>query len=300
MVRSATSLVVNLFDGARRPLSGPQRVLIRLINGAGRILSARYHRGPSVLFAEVPCHGDFRDNYRVVVSAPGCMTCGIAGLALTPGRLAGVDVMVLPRNGAFQLRNATWDRLESSRPHWARIADRAACEELLERRPAALAGMLNLLAALEQTPLNGGAAIHYIAELSWTPEPAPDRLFAWARRELLTEVTRGVQAGLFNPELLPGAFHPGATASFKETRLPAANLQITFHETRRERRRGEECVMVELDMDYYPNPGAHALLEVLPNLMLGRKSDPRVIYMLRWMASRRSGLPEFDPLYAIG
>ncbi len=299
MARSATSLMVNLFDGARQPLSGPQRVLIRLINGAGRILSARYHRGPSVYFAEVPCHGDFRDNYRIVASAPGCMTSGVASLALTPGRLASVDLMVLPRNGSFHFRNATWDRLQASRPHWAQLLERAPYEDLLERQPAALAGMLNLFAALEQTPLNGGTAIQYIAEVAWTPEPAADRIFAWARRELLTEVARGVQAGMFNPELLPGAFHPGATASFKETRLEAANLQITFHEKSREQRRGEECVMVELDMDYYPDLGAHALLEVLPNTLLGRKTDPRVIYMMRWMAARRSGLPEFDPLYTV-
>ncbi|MCS7315770.1 MAG: hypothetical protein RMI94_05420 [Bryobacterales bacterium] len=299
MARSSTSLMVNLFDGARQPLSGPQRVLVRVINGAGRILSARYHRGPSVFFADVPCHGDFRDNYRVVVSAPRSLTSGITGLALSPGRLATVDFMVLPREGSFHFREATWDRLVRSRPHWARLLEREPYQELLEGQPAALAGMLNLLAALEQTPLNGGAAIHYLEEVAWRPAPEPDRIFAWARRDLLTEVARGVQTGLFHPELLPGAFHPGATASFKETRLPAANLQITFHETRREARRGEECVLIELDMDYYPEPCAHALLEVVPNMLFGHKTDPRAVYMMRWMAARRLGLPEFDPLYTV-
>ncbi len=299
MARSTASLMVNLFDGARQPLSGPQRVLIRLINGAGRILSARYHRGPGVFFGEVPCHGDFRDTYRIVASAPGCMTAGVTGLALVPGRHFKVDFMVLPRNASFQFRNALWDRLESSRPHWAKLVERTGYEELLERRPAALAAMLNLLAALEQTPLNGRAALEYLAEVAWDPEPAADRIYAWAHRDLLTEVTRAVQAGLFNPELLPGAFHPGATSSFKETRLPASNLQITFHETRREHRRGQQCILVELDMDYYPDPAAHAILEVLPNMLLGRKTDPRVIYLLRWMAARRCGLPEFDPLYTL-
>lgn len=299
MARTATSVMVNLFDGARRPLSGPQRVLIRLINGAGRILSARYHRGPSVYFGEVPRYGDFRDNYRIVVSAPGCMSCGVSGLALAPGRLTTVDFMVLPRDGSYQFRDASWERLQAARPHWAQLLERAPYEDLLENQPAALAGMLNLLAALEQTPLDGGTAIHYLVEVACTPAPAPDRIFAWARSELLTDLARGVQAGLFSPELLPAAFHPGATTSFKETRLPAANLQFTFHERNREMRAGVECVMVELDMDYYPDPAAHALLEVLPNLLLNRRTDPRVIYMMRWMAARRASLPEFDPLYTV-
>ncbi|MGB9604599.1 MAG: hypothetical protein ACP5U2_00910 [Bryobacteraceae bacterium] len=299
MPRSSASLMVNLFDGARRPLEGPPRVLIRVINGGGRILSARYHRGPSVYFSDVPCHGDYRDNYRLVVTAPGCMTTGIASLRLAPGRLTRADFMVLRREGAFHFHQATWERLSARRARWIQLLDRAPYEDLLERQPAALAGLLNLLAALEQTPLGPGTALDFFTEIAWDPAPAPDRFFAWARTELLAEVTRGVGSGMFTPELLPGVFHPGATASFKETRLPAANLQLTFHEGRHEPRGGTDCVMVETDIDYYPDLATHALLEVLPNTLLGRKTDPRVVYLLRWMASRQQGLAEFDPLYFI-
>jgi len=299
MPRSTTSLMINLFDGARRPLQGPQRVLIRLINGSGRILSARYHHGPSVYFRDIPCYGDFRDHYRVVVTAPGFLSCGITSLPLTPGRSMSLDLMVLPRNGAFHFRAALWDRLAEARARWLELLDRTPYEELLERRPEALAGLLNLMTALEQTPLGAGTALDYIVQVAWEPAPAPDRFFAWARTDLLAEITRAAQSGRFAPELLPGAFHPGATASFKQTQLPAANLQLTFHEGRRRLRHGLDCVLIEADMDYFPDLAAHALLEVLPNTLLGRKSDPRVIYMLRWMASRQRGLPEFDPPYVI-
>jgi hypothetical protein len=300
MPGSTTSLMINLFDGARQPLKGPQRILIRLINGSGRILSARYHHGPKVYFRDVPCHGDFRDNYRVVVTAPGCLTCGIGGLPLTPGRSMTLDFMVLPRNGSFHFGAALWDRLAATRARWPELLERTPYEELLERRPEAVAGLLNLMTALEQTPLGAGTALDYVVQVSWDPAPAQDRFFAWARTELLAEITRAAQSGRFMPELLPGAFHPGATASFKETQLPAANLQLTFHEGRRRLRGSLDCVLMETDMDYFPDPAAHALLEVLPNTLLGRKTDPRVIYMLRWMASRQRGLPEFDPPYVIG
>jgi hypothetical protein len=39
-------------------------------------------------------------------------------------------------------------------------------------------------------------------------------------------------------------------------------------------------------------------VEVLPNLLSGGKTDPRVVYMLRWIAERQAGL-NFDPLYVM-
>ena len=57
---------------------------------------------------------------------------------------------------------------------------------------------------------------------------------------------------------------------------------------------------VEPDMDYFKDPAAHLLLEVIPNGLTGNVSNPRVVYVLRWIAGRRAGVPEFDPLYTIG
>jgi hypothetical protein len=56
---------------------------------------------------------------------------------------------------------------------------------------------------------------------------------------------------------------------------------------------------VEPDIDYFKDPGAHLLLEVIPNALTGRVTNPRIVYVLRWMAGQRSGIPNFDPLYTI-
>lgn len=58
------------------------------------------------------------------------------------------------------------------------------------------------------------------------------------------------------------------------------------------------CVMVEPDIDYFKDSGAHLLLEVAVNT-LGGLTDPRDVCVLRWIAGRRAGIPEFDPLYTI-
>lgn len=299
MSRLTASLMLNVFDGARQPLSRSLRVLVRLYDGAGRAVSAGYHRGPSVYFTRVPCYNDPRDNYRVVISAPGCYTTGFQPVRLKPGVLTNLDMMLLPRQGSFNFRAAVWPVLSQNRPLWARLLRRELYEQLIEERPRACAGLLNLLAALEQTPLQEGSCLDYLMELIWDPAPAPDRFFAWARVELLDRVEKAAHAGLFKAERLPGVFHPGATSSFKQTRFPFANLQITFHGQQRTLGDGIQCVKIEPDMDYYPDLLSHTLLEVLPNHLLSRTTDPAIIYMLRWTASRWAGAEEFDPPYTI-
>ena len=76
-------------------------------------------------------------------------------------------------------------------------------------------------------------------------------------------------------------------------------MQLTFHEGRTRTVDGVDCVVVEPDIDYYKDLAAHALLEVLPNKISGGKTDPRSVYVLRWMAGRHAGVPEFDPPYTI-
>lgn len=58
-------------------------------------------------------------------------------------------------------------------------------------------------------------------------------------------------------------------------------------------------VGVEVDMDYFRDQGAHAILEVLPNLFTSGLTDPKRIYVLRWIAGRQAGVPDFNPPYTI-
>lgn len=294
------SLLVRVFDGSRRPIPRSLPLLIRLRDGAGRMVSAKYHRGPAVYFNGLPIQNGFADDFSVIVSARGHLSSAYAPVRLSAERLAALDLMLVPRQGEFQFAEAKWSALQRARPRWTELLECGPYERLMEERPAALAGLLNLLAALEQTTLGEGPALDRLGEVIWDPAPAPDRFFAWARVELLEQIRRAAAGGGFVPTLLPSLLHPGATASFKEVRFPFANLQITFHERRRRQDRGTEYLMIEPDIDYYRDPAAHALLEVLPNNLLGRTSDPRIVYQLRWTASRRAGAAEFSPPYTIG
>ncbi len=300
MPRRTASLLLNVFDGSRRPIAGSLPLLVRLRDGAGRMVWRKHHRGPSIYFSDLPFQNNFADDYTVIVSARRHITTAYGPVRLSPERTATLDLMLLPRDGEFRFHQARWSVLESARPHWTARLDRGRYEQLMEQRPAALAGLLNLLTALEQTPLDAGPAMDSLREVIWDPAPAPDRFFAWARVELLEQVRQAAEKGAFVRTLLPSLFHPGATASFKEIRFPFANLQLTFHEDARRRVGGDDCVMVEPDIDYYRDPAAHALLEVVPNKLLRRTTDPRMVYLLRWTVTRRAGAPEFAPPYVVG
>jgi hypothetical protein len=62
---------------------------------------------------------------------------------------------------------------------------------------------------------------------------------------------------------------------------------------------GTQCVMIEPDIDYYKDLAAHALLEVKTNKVTNSLTDPRQVYMLRWIAGRHAGIPNFEPPYTI-
>ena len=78
-----------------------------------------------------------------------------------------------------------------------------------------------------------------------------------------------------------------------------ANVQLTFHENDKRDIDGGACIVVEPDIDYYKDLGAHTLLEVIPNALGGSLTDPKIVYMLRWIAGRHAGVPEFNPPYTI-
>ena len=103
--------------------------------------------------------------------------------------------------------------------------------------------------------------------------------------QLVAQVKQAAQQGEFDVEpALDLALHPGSTSSFKQKQFGEANVQLTFHEGNRRTIGGVDCVYVEPDIDYFKDPGAHLVLEVLPNLVTGAVSDPRVVYVLRWIA----------------
>jgi len=62
----------------------------------------------------------------------------------------------------------------------------------------------------------------------------------------------------------------------------------------------EVSVLAEI-LEFFPERrlGAHTLLEVIPNTLGHGLTNPQVVYVLRWIAGRHAGVPEFDPGYVL-
>jgi hypothetical protein len=152
---------------------------------------------------------------------------------------------------------------------------------------------------MEQIHLSVGTPLDYVQELIWDGTMAQDRFFGYSDAKLIDQVRIATQQGLFSPEPGTALFHPGATSSWKQIQFGEANVQLTFHENDRKNINGLDCVLTEPDIDYYKDPAAHAILEVIANGISGSLTDPHQVYVLRWIAGRRAGIPDFDPLYTI-
>ncbi len=306
MASRTACILVNVFDGTRRPIAPDVDLLVRLIDGNRRTISADYHKGPSIHFSGLPCRGNHADSYSVIVSAKDHIQAGFRPVRISPRVVQIVDLMLLARGAGFNFRAAAWPELQRSRPRLFEMFSRGASgdtaardryEQLMENHPGPLASLLNFTTALEQVFLASGTPLDYLTEVVWEATPRPDRFFAWASPDLVSQVKLAAQQGVFRPA--PATLHPGATRSYKQVQFGEANLQLTFHERDRKRIGGASCIKLETDIDYHRDPAAHVLLEVIPNTVLRRLSDPKTVYTLRWMAGRRAGIPEFQPPYTI-
>ena len=165
---------------------------------------------------------------------------------------------------------------------------------------AILACLLNITTSADQIFLPTGTVLDYFKQIIWDLDGdsamAQDRFFAWADATIVAQLETARVHGEFADA--PAGLHPGATRSFKQVQFGEANLQLTLHENDRTVIDDVACVKIEPDIDYYHDLLAHLLLEVAVNAF-GSLTDPRAVYVLRWIAGQRAGIPEFDPLYAI-
>jgi hypothetical protein len=276
----------------------------------------------------VPFFDNFGDLYTVIASADGYDDSAWHPVWVSSKVPTELNLMFLPKNGRPHFANARWTDLTQLRPTVAAIV-RRGCEDvasspdkysaLMEGRPAALACFLNIMTALADMRLpSGKRPLDYYWNVAWPPgDPKSanwftdldnvfkqDRFFCYVDQAIVADVRAAVGHG-FSEEPDPQAWgHGGATESYKETQFDVANVQLTFHgrDTANfvdENNNLMTCVKIEPDIDYYKDVAAHALLEVIPNWITKGLSDPRVVCALRWMAGKREGLPEFDPLYTI-
>jgi hypothetical protein len=304
--------MISVFDGTRQPYSGKAQLLITAIDGNQNVQHRDFQPTPNVFFTDLPLFNNFGDQYTFLASADGYKDAGFFPVNLAPNVTQLVSLMLIPQTNELNFANATWKVLGKSRPslktllsHGAASSDEAAkrygnIQE--DNGGVVLACLLNITTAMQQIQLPKGTPFDYLKEIIWdsngADQMAQDRFFAWADPALIDQLK--LSQAQNPPEFVaaPFALHPGATSSYKQDEFGEANVQLTFHENDRKMIGDVNCVMVEPDIDYFKDPAAHLIFEVLVNAF-GSLTDPRQVYVLRWIAGNRAGIPEFDPLYTI-
>lgn len=307
---STSKLELRIFDGSRQPFSAPADFLITLTDG-NQVQRYRDFRKENQIMFDLPFFDNLGDDYGVVVWADGYQQAGFIPVKLSDQYTKTLDVMLIPNQPRYSFVNAPWNDAKVLYPFLADGADDATgaarYQNLVNQQPLVAACLLNLCESMSQIHLARGTPLDYIKHLIWKGEygengeydPKQDRFFAWCDPALVDQVKDAAAAGLFTEELNPGLFHKGATKSWKQIEFGEANVQLTFHQGDTLQVGGLDCIMVEPDIDYYKDLGAHAVYEVIYNAVTQSLTDPAQVYVLRWMAGQQAGIPEFVPMYTI-
>jgi hypothetical protein len=303
-------LNVNVFDSTRKPVRSDLELRFTIRDGHQHQQSLTLH-GPSIPF-DVEFFDDLGDRYAVLVSAAKHVQAEFFPVVVSRTVPRVLDLMLMPKKNRFDFTNATWAKLKNNQSIMHAVLAqgltdtqaKARYEQFMADSPGSLAAFFNIMTALRDIHLPSGVALEYFKGMSWDEKKmGQDRFFAFADAALVDQVVLAAHQGAFEPQGGLDINHPGATRSYKQKQFGEANVQLSFHENDRKKipegDGGVDCVKVELDMDYFQDPLAHLFLEVLPNKVSKGKTDPRKIYMLRWIAGRHAGVPEFDPPYTI-
>ena len=299
-----SKLQLRVFDGTRQLFSAPAQFLVTITDGNRTQQVRDYYQANDITF-DLPFFDNFGDNYTVVVWAKGYKQAGFTPVTLSDQYLKTLDIMLIPNEPGFSFVDARWDPARLLYSFLGSDVDNATgaarYDNLLDQTPKSLACLLNISETMSQIALSQGTPLDYIKQLRWDAPyaPAQDRFYAWCDSRLIDQVKNAAAAGEFAVENNPGLFHPGATSSWKQIQFGEANVQLTFHENDTMIIGGVDCVMVEPDIDYYQDLAAHALLEVIANALTHSLTDPTEVYVLRWIAGRTAGIPEFAPIYTI-
>jgi hypothetical protein len=303
---STSTVTVNVFDGTREPFSvtPKKKILYTIVVGRQKIRFKQEMATNSLRATNLPFYNDDDgDRYTALVFANGYQQAGFVPVKLSPSVPGTVDLMLIPKEPQLNFADAKWKTISAEYPFLAAGVDDATAKTrygyLMEDKPKSLASLLNLTTAMSQIFLREGTPNDYLKQVIWDMTLAEDRFFAWCDAKLIDEVRLAASHKEFEPEAAPWLFHPGASESWKQVRFGEANVQLTFHEDEKQKIGGVDCIVVEPDIDYYKDPAAHGLFEVLPNKLTGGLSNPEFIYVLRWIAGRHAGLPEFNPPYTI-
>ncbi|WP_353064341.1 hypothetical protein RBB77_01080 [Tunturibacter psychrotolerans] len=305
MADNTSSLRLRIFDGTRQLFSKQTSFLVSIVDGQQEQQIREFYTTNDMTFEGLPFYDNLFDNYTVLVSADGYQQAGYVPVKLSNQYEKTLDIMLIANDPGFSFVNARWPEALAAYPFLGGdVSDAtgaARYDDLLDKTEKSLACLLNLGEAMSQIALSQGTPLDYIKEVRWDAPyaPAQDRFFGWCDVRLIDQVKVAAAAGKFAVENAPGLFHPGATSSWKQIQFGEANVQLTFHENDTKMIDGVSCVMIEPDIDYYRDPAAHVILEVVPNALTHSLTEPAQVYVLRWIAGQTAGIPEFAPLYTI-
>lgn len=295
-----------LYDGAEQPVAEELDVLLEIRNNYG-VNQSNWVKGPVIQLNLQVFHGP-GDDYTVTVWVKGNRGTGDFVKA-DPKVHPILKFMLIPVPTKLTFR--PWPDLKAKYPKAAEflnlgLADDAAAQQryvdLQADKPASLACFMNLITAMNGIGIGGGKTpLDYLRDINWDKTFAQDRFFGYIDPAMIPMVIAAAGDGEFAEEKDPGAFHPGATLSYKQVEYDYSNVQLTFHQNAADLKvvGGVECVMFEPDMDLYRNLLDHGLLEVLPNLLIHGLTDPVDILSLRWLDTTDSYQAPFDPGYTL-
>ncbi|MBS1808671.1 MAG: hypothetical protein JST84_10810 [Acidobacteria bacterium] len=300
---------LSLFSSTRQSISPDFKSLVTVSNGLHQLVHREFHTGQPPVF-EVDFFDNFGDDYTVLVAAKKHHDAGFFPVKVALGLTQQVDLMLLPKKNRYNFSEATWEKLKLADPALVQIFVRGAAseteargfyEELLDgtdRQQDAIATLHNITTALHAVELPVGKPLDYFKQLIWEGQPPQrDRFFAFADEMLVEQIKQARAHGTWVNA--PAVTHPGATSAFKQVQFGEANVELAFHEQDRRDIDGVSCVKIEADIDYFKDPLAHFLLELIPNAITHNQTDPKIVYLLRWIAGRHAGVPEFNPPYTL-
>ena len=302
---ATAKILINLYDGTRQLLPVGTNVLLTITDGNRKTVFRNYVKGPTIM-VDVPFYDNLADQYTVLVSEEKSMDAGFFPVKVSPTVVRPVFLMLLPRNSEFNF--AQWKDLQQHSPRLVELFSQGAgdsakaqqrYEALMEDGPLSLACLFNILTACRDMHLPQSTVLDYFRQFLWDSKDFPmkqDRFYVYADPALLAQVRLANGQGAFAEEPNPGLLHKGATTTYKRIAFGEANVQLTFHENDVPPA-GTNWVLVEPDIDYYKDLVSHAILEVVPGFF--GLTDPKAVYVLRWIAGQQANMPNFNPPYTI-
>ena len=298
-------ILVNIYDGTRQLLPAGTQVLLTVTDGNKKVAFRDFVKGPTIT-VKVPFNDNLGDQYTVIASADNAVDAGFFPVNVSPNIIRPVFLMLLPDKPEFNF--ALWRDLQQHSPRLVELfsqgaGDAAAAqrryEDLMEDHAPSVACLFNILTAARDIQLPQSTVLDYFRAFVWDDPNFPmleDRFYAYADPALLTQVRLAKDQAAFAEEPNPGILHKGATCSYKQIQFGEANVQLTFHENEPSPP-GTNWLTIEPDIDYFKDMAAHTLLEVLPGFF--GLTDPKTVYVLRWIAGHQANVPEFNPPYTI-